>query len=514
MHYQKGKNRTQLFMASMEDWVAEDSWARIVDIFVDALPLKELGFTNSELNKEGNLPYHPGDLFKLIMYGYRKGIRSANQLAEACTINMEVVWLMQGLRPSPRTINYFRANNTEAIENAHRYFIKLLKKWRLLDGKLLALDSVKIRAQNSLKNNFNKKRLDRHIEYVEGRIEEYLNKWDEVEKANPRDKKKQQRAIAEKINELEDRLDNFEDIQKQIDQSSDGQVSLTDPDARAVIRRRNIVEVGYNIQATVDSKHKMVVDVFSGGVNDLYALSEAAQRAQEVTGVKKIDILADKGYHNGIELSRTERMGVRPFVAPRQQSSNSLPGFTKQDFIYDSKKDAYKCPAGKLLKTNGSIYKKRKTGKYRFKRYLTSACQTCPLQSKCTTRKQGRLIERPTHQVYVERNDARVKKYPEVYKMRQAIVEHVFGTWKRHWGMDYSLLKGKPKVLLEYRTAALIYNLMRTVSLRGKKWLETKLKKPCLPKLAAVISLGEHQSQIIFSKKCANLSYTIRLTAA
>ena len=128
MHYLQGKNREQLFMTSLSGLVAADSWARVVDVFVDALPIVEMGFTHSKLNKEGNLPYHPSDLFKLLLYGYRKGIRSANQLHEATLINVEVMWLLKGLRPSARTINYFRSNNTKAIEKAHRHFVMLLKE--------------------------------------------------------------------------------------------------------------------------------------------------------------------------------------------------------------------------------------------------------------------------------------------------------------------------------------------------------------------------------------------------
>ena len=184
MHYQHGKNRNQLFVTSLEGLVGEDSWARIVDLFVDALPILELGFRNSRLKKEGNTPYHPSDLFKLLLYGYRNKIRSAPKLAEACRINVEVMWLMKGLQPSERTINYFRANNTKAIEKAHRHFVKLLKSWKLIEGNLMAVDGVKVRGQNSLKNNFNDKKIKRHLEYIEGKMSEYLEELEEGEEGD------------------------------------------------------------------------------------------------------------------------------------------------------------------------------------------------------------------------------------------------------------------------------------------------------------------------------------------
>jgi hypothetical protein len=219
------------------------------------------------------------------------------------------------------------------------------------------------------------------------------------------------------------------------------------------------------------------VDVFSGGVNDTYGLSEAGKRAKEILKEQKIDLLADKGYHTGIELARCERNGIRPWVSPRELNEQSSEGFNKSDFIYDKNTDTYTCPAGSVLITNGSIYKKRDRGQYRFKRYSTNDCQTCPLKQLCTAREQGRLLERPLHQEYVNRNDRRVKRDPWYYKKRQEIIEHVFGTIKRQWGMDHTLVKGRPNVETEYRLAAICYNLTRVVSIIGSERLKKTLKK-------------------------------------
>jgi hypothetical protein len=145
---------------------------------------------------------------------------------------------------------------------------------------------------------------------------------EEAEEDPSRRKHKLVKELQAKIAEQEARREKYEALSEQVDQSEDGQVSLTDPDARSVIKHRNIVEVGYNIQATADAKYNLVVDVFAGGVNDMYELGLAAKRAQEISGVKKIDMLADKGYHNGVELAAAERIGVRPFVASKRQSAS------------------------------------------------------------------------------------------------------------------------------------------------------------------------------------------------
>jgi len=501
MEYRQGQDRDQMFVTSMSSFVAEDSWARIVDLLVNALPVSTFGFKNAALNQEGNTPYRPSDLFKLFLYGYRKKIRSANQLAEACIINVEVMWLLKGLRPSARTINYFRANNGEALEKAHKHFVRMLKSWSLIDGELIALDSMKVRAQNSLKNNFNQKKIDRHIEYIDNKMQDYFDKWEEVKKSKVRGKKEKLKEVENKIEVLEERLAKYDRVQENINESVDGQVSLTDADARAVIMHRNIVQVGYNIQMTADSRHNLIIDCHVGGVNDLYSLSEAARRAKEVLQVEKSDILADKGYYNAIEIARSERLGMRPFVAPREQAPQSEEGFNKSDFIYDRISNTFTCPANQILTTNGQIYHKGEKQKYKFRRFITKACTSCPMAEKCTTNKNGRQIERSHYQDYADRNDARFYKYYQTYRLRQQIIEPIFGIFKRQWDLDYTILKSKEKVLTEYRIAGMAYNLMRLVSVKGVNWVEKRLRKLVFSifKLRIIHRLSQQQINHLFS---------------
>src|SRR6056297_1542614 len=223
MNHKQGKDRHQIFMLCMEDMVAQDSWARLVDVLVEAMPIEEFGFKNVELNSQGNEPYHPSDLFKLLLYGYREGIRSASKLEKACLVNMEVVWLLKGLRPSKRTINYFRHNNTKAIEKAHRFFVQLLKKWDLIGGDVFAIDGTKVRGQNSLKRNFNAKKVKRHLEYIERKITEYLDQLAEEEASRKRGKRQRIQEIEDKIEVLNERREQYHQIAEHVEESDDGQ---------------------------------------------------------------------------------------------------------------------------------------------------------------------------------------------------------------------------------------------------------------------------------------------------
>lgn len=484
MDYQKGTPRSQIQMSSWETEVGQDSFVRVIDLLVDSMPLDQLGFTHSVLRKEGNQPYHPKDLLKLLLYGYRYKLRSSKSLAKACMINIEVRWLINNLTPSARTINYFRTNNMSAIEEAHRFFIRMLKDWSLVGGKAMAIDGTKVRGQNSIKNNFNQRKIDRNLKYIDGKIGDYLSEINDVNKElrpNIDDKGRRERSM-KRLERLKKLRIKQEIIAEQIVTSPDGQVSTVDRDAKLIKGSRYTVEVGYNMQATVDMDHQIIIDIRSGGLNDQYELSPMSRRAQEIVDVKEIHVATDAGYHNGIEIAKVEESGVRTYVAPGREGVQTEKGFAKADFIYDPSNDVYTCPQGHQLQTNGQLHWKENVHtKHQVKRYSTRSCEMCPIRERCTKNVKGRVIERAIHQKTVDENNARVARYRAFYKLRQQTVEPVFGTLKRSWDMSYTLLKGREKVETEFRIAAIAYNLMRAVSILGieevKRGLKSALSK-------------------------------------
>ena len=266
-------------MMDFESCVGQDSWARTVDMFVDILPMESLGFRDV-LNSEGRPPYHSSDMLRLYLYGYKNKLRSSRQMEHACKVNLEVIWLLKGLRPSARKIAYFRKDNAAAFKQAFRHFVMLLKEWELIEGTTIAIDSFKIRAQNAQKNNFNQKKIDRHITYIDDKIKTYQDQLDQG------DGDVDTQEIETKIAYQNSKKEKYRNIQKSLQESGESQISLTDPDARSVILHRNIINVGYNVQAGCDAKHKLFVNNDTGSVNDTHALSPMALDAKELLGME------------------------------------------------------------------------------------------------------------------------------------------------------------------------------------------------------------------------------------
>lgn len=460
-------DRGQISMIALEEMVHEDSYARLVDLFVDALPLDKLGFTHVQHEAQGRPPYHPAILLKLYMYGYRHGLRSSAKLHQACRVNVELWWLLKGLKPSPRTILYFRKNNAAAFKKAFQHFVLMLKEWKLIEGETIAIDSFKIRAQNSLKNNFNQKKIDRHLDYIDGKLTDYHQQLDQA------DGVEQKQEIQAKISHQKSKKQAYHAIEKRLEETGQSQISTVDPDARGVILHRNVVNVGYNIQAGCDSKHKLFVNAQTGNVNDTHALADMAIEAKELLQVDKMNTLTDKGYTTGAEIARCKAHNITTYSSPKEHSSQKNGLYDMQDFKYNPQQDTYTCPAGALMHSNGSIYPKRN---HRVKHYKTKACKSCELRQLCTKNKNGRFIERSIFHEDVEQNAARVEANPNYYRLRQQITEHQFGTLKRQWGFTHTLVRQKQNVLSEVYLCFSAYNLLRCLQIIGKKELQKRLR--------------------------------------
>lgn len=481
MQHIAGIDRHQIQMFSLDQLVGKESMARIIDAFVNMLDMKTFGFAYYNLNAEGRPPYHPRLMMKIYLYGYHHSIRSSRKLAQGCKVNVEMMWLTNGLTPNFKTIANFRKDNAKAFKEVFRYFVAILKDWELISGHTIGIDSFKTRAQNSLKNNFNQRKIQRHLQHIDQKIEEYCEQLDEENQEN----------IKRKIQHNKKKKKQYQALQQELKDTGEAQISTTDKDSRAVVFQRNSVKVGYNIQAASDSEHKLLIAADTGDVNDTKALAVMVKKAQENIGQVE-NVLADKGYNSGRELKACEALGVNTYVSPKEHSSSNKNGYAMKDFIYNQGQDTYTCPAGQVLKTNGRWYNKKLDASakksYQVKHYKTKACLQCKVKDLCTKSTRGRYIERSEYHEYVERNNQRVQANPNYYRQRQQIIEHQFGTLKRHRHFDYLLTRGKQKVLGEVYLAFTTYNLGRTISILGFSELLRRLKA-CFSNILTILTI-------------------------
>ncbi len=484
----KGTIRNQFRIFCLDSEIEQDSEARLIDVFVDAMDLEQLGFKLRASNSLGRKGYSTSSLVKLYMYGYYNDIRTSRRLAKACTVNLEVKWLVKETTPSYKTISEFRRLNTEGFSQIFDYLMSFLRNRGFFKQETtIAIDGTRLHGQNSKLKNFNEEKLNQLISRAEKQIEQYLQELDQadlmeahlesnsMEQTNSTDSDLVDKG--QKLNKLKENLAKNKELLRQLNQSQEDQISTTDPDARRMGRLRDGSIVGYNGQIATTKDSKLIVAADVRNKPDTNTLAAMSGQAQKNLGREKLNVLADCGFSESEQLYQCSQADLTTFVPARPAPYEKSKGeFAKSKFIYDEEKDCYICPNNKELQTNGKWYIRKDKGRKqtRFKEYImrNNGCVECPFRQKCQTAKsiqinKQRNIKRYEHEQYKIDSDRRTKENPEYYKDRKAIVEHPFGTFKRSMHFTYFLLKGLEKVKAEFKLICGCYNIKRLINIMG-----------------------------------------------
>ena len=465
--YVEGENRSQstLFPESLDEYIGEDNPVRVVDVFVEELDLKRLGFDGAEPEATGRPAYHPGTLLKIYLYGYLNCVQSSRRLERETQRNVELIWLTGRLTPDFKTIADFRKDNGHAIRQVCREFMLLCRKLNLFSEALVAIDGSKFKAVNARDKNFTDAKLKARMRQLEESVTRYLADLDRADRDPTAITEARTEHITQKLETLRAHLQDLKKMGAQMAQTPDGQVSLTDPDARSMATSgRGSGIVGYNLQAAVDARHHLVVthEVTNSG-SDRSQLSTMSKQTQEALAVTELTALADRGYYKGEEILACEQAGINALVPKSYTSNNLAKGqFDKRDFRYIAADDEYQCPAGQrairrftTIENGQSIHK-----------YWSSACPRCPIKAQCTS-SDYRRIARWEHEHVLEAMQRRLEQMPSAAKIRRQTVEHVFGTLKAWMGATHFLTKTLPRVSTEMSLHVLAYNLKRTMQIIG-----------------------------------------------
>jgi len=433
-----GKSRGQIEMLCLDEMVDKGSPARQIDKFIDNANTSF--FEKTRTKSTGRSPFNPKDLLKLFVYGMDNGVTSSRKLERECKCNIEVMWLLNGLAPDDRTICNFRRENAENMVRFFNEFAVTLAKEGYIDGKILAVDGTKIRANNSRRKNYSAKKLDRHIEYINERIAKYLSDVDKNDK----------------IEELEARKARYELYKERIRSGEASEVSTTDPDSRLMKVANNGMEICYNIQTAVDGKNKLIAGALvTNEANDQCQLYKVIGSVKKNLMLDSATVLADKGYYNIEDFKNCNGDNILTIVAP--QSERKIEGieFKKDDFTYDQEKDCYYCPVGKSL----NFFREEDNG---HRRYGGSKliCRDCEHKKVCT-KAVCKVVTRHKYASHAEQNDKLFKENYKWYKLRQQLSEHPFGTIKRTMGIQQFLTRGLRAVTAEVALIFTVYNLKR-----------------------------------------------------
>jgi transposase len=464
------RGQSTLLPECLDDFIEESNPVRVIDAFVDALDLGELGFDGVVPEATGRPSYHPSLLLKLYIYGYLNRVQSSRRLEREAGRNVEVMWLLGRLVPDHKTIADFRKDNGPALRKVCARFVELCREMGLLTTASVAIDGSKFKAVNNRDKNFTRAKVERRRAQLEESVARYLSQLDTADRQEPTEALAVKATrLKEKLAKLTEEMAKLAAYEKRMLASPDQQISLTDPDSRSMATSgRGSGVVGYNVQVAVETEHHLIVthEVTNTG-SDRAQLANIAKQAKAVLQTDRLEAVADRGYFNSPEILACHEAGITVTLPkPLTSGAKSDGRFGKQDFVYIAEEDVYRCPAGERLPYR---YTNEEAGKV-LRRYWTNACPKCPIKSQCTTGPERR-ITRWEHEHLLEAVQRRLDENPQAMRQRRETVEHPFGTIKARMGATHFLTKTLPKVAAEMALSVLAYNLTRVMNIVGIKLL-------------------------------------------
>lgn len=458
-----------LLPEAVDDYVGPDNPVRLIEAFVDSVDLVAAGFFRVMAKETGRPGYDPADLLKLYLYGYLNRVRSSRKLEAEARRNIEVIWLLRHLKPDYRTIASFRRVNCAAFKQIFREFVIVCRRLDLFGREMLAVDGTRIKAVNNKHRNFTREKLSEHVRRADEKLSDYMKALDdgdadEEKAANDIGSNGRRSDTEKKIAALRTRRQKFRNLLADLDRTGDDQISLTDPDSRAMPSMMK-VGVGYNVQLAVDVKHKLIAEQdVRNNVLDIGLLAPTVEAAMQLLGVEQIEAVADRGYYKIEDIEACEKAGITAYV-PRPVRGSAIDDgfFSKGKFIYQGDTNAYICPNGAVMSPRRSGEKRGLARTYYANR---TACQLCAIKNRCTPT-TFRQIMRLENEAVLDRMAERLSHRPDVLDRRKESVEHPFGTIKQWMYQGAFLMRGLNRVQGEFSLTALAYNIKRAISLVG-----------------------------------------------
>ncbi|MGN6648677.1 IS1182 family transposase [Trinickia sp.] len=452
----------------LKDYIDGENPVRVIDVFVDELDLAALGFERASPAATGRPAYHPAILLKLYIYGYLNRLQSSRRLEREAQRNLELIWLIGRLTADFKTIADFRTDNGDAIRALRREFVVLCRRLKLFVDATAAINGSKFNAVNNRDKNFTDRKLEARKEQLEQSIARYMDELDRADREPGSLPKERVAHLKEKILKVRAHMRKLGEIETQMKASPDGQISLTDPDARSMATSgRRTGMVGYNVQTAVDLKHHLIVahEVVNVG-HDRSQLASMAGLAREAIGESSMTAFADRGYFKSDEIPRCKENGIETLVPKPLTSSSIREGrFHNRDFIYIEADDEYRCPVGER-----AIHRFTTVEGWSHNTQVL-VLGASKMRIETAMHADYRKIARWEDEKVLDDMQRRLDQMPDAARLRHQTVEHPFGTLKFWMGATHFLTRTLRHVRAEMSLNVLAYNMKRAIKILGMKTL-------------------------------------------
>lgn len=467
-------DRSQLtFMTSLDDMVAPDHPVRLIDALIDKIIEQDTGFFDhlAPQSSVGRRGYSAAALIKLYMYGYIHGISSSRKLQGEATRNIEVIWLLSGLKPSYKVIADYRRDYSGQIQRVNQQIVRFLADNGWIDGKRIGIDGTKLKAYTGW-DMASQKDLDKRLAAASEKLDSWLGELvandlaDELDEQDPdHDQGSGESQLMDRIARLRDKVERLEGLKEELARQGTTRISPADPQARLMRSARSGKHPAYNLQISVDSANKMIVAASaSDHPTDFEQLTPMFWASVASLGKIPGEVLADTGYADLGDIKAIEDQTPAMCYIPENDTAVKN---RKIQFTYHPDIDEYECSQGQpLISIAKGRYHKDKQAYADI--YQGTRCTECPVAGQCTSAKSGIRQLRVFHGAewrysYVRQMAGSYGK--QRVAERKGLVEHVFGTLRYWMGQIPLKLRGLRKVQADIDLYSGAYNIKRWTSM-------------------------------------------------
>lgn len=448
----QGGDQSQLFyLFNLEERIPARHLLRRINAVVSGVLADIREQLESFYSEIGRPSIDPELMLRMLIVGYCYGLRSERRLCEEVELHLAYRWFcrldLEDQVPDHSTFSvnrHGRFRDSDVFRQLFEAVVRACMNAGLVKGEGFAVDASVLEADAS-----------RYHGKAPGEID-----WSAPER--------QTRAVAEFLSGLED-----EDPHRQPPKV----ISPTDPCSAWTAKANKRVQFGYGLNYLVDIDNAVIVDVEATPArtyDEVAAAKTMIERTERRLAVKPDRLAADTAYGTGKFLGWLVGAGITPHIPVWEKGHREDGTFSRSDFTFDKKKNVYRCPNGKMLRTTGRIH----DGRTILYRASKRDCDPCPLKPKCCPKVPWRKIPRDVNE---EARDfvRELMSRPEFEKSRneRKRVEMRFAHLKTHHRFERMRLRGLTGARDEFHLAAIVQNLK---TLANHLWRPPNTPAGCL----------------------------------
>ena len=380
-------------------------------------------------------------MMRMLIIGYVFGIRSERALCREVQVNLAYRWFcglsIEDKLPDHSAFSRARNERFRDSDIFRRVFERVVQACiaaDLVDGEGFAVDASLIAADANKRRSIPGGEWNRDIDpgQASRAVKEYLATLDDPAYGTAS-------AVTPKF------------------------ISPSDPAAQWTGALRSAAFFAYADNYLIDVKYGVIIDVEASRAirqAEVGAARTMIARTEACFGLKPRWLAADSAYGSATNLDwLVNEKGIAPHVPVIDKSKRNDGTFSREAFVYDKEQDIYICPAGKRLKTSGTLVNGGGTLLYRAS---NSDCGQCPLKPKCCPRSPQRKVPRDMNEAArdVARAIARTQLFAQTRRDRKK-VEMLFAHLKRILRLGRLRLRGPRGAQFEFTLAAIAQNLRR-----------------------------------------------------